>query len=158
MHYLRWRRHGDPTFAKTIWGDDEARFWSKVDKTDGCWVWTATVNSNGYGQIKVAGAKWQAHRYAYELMVGPIPDGLCIDHLCRNRRCVRPDHLEPVDNRTNTLRGEGVTAVNARRDMCQRGHPLQPRYDRAGRFCPTCQREGDRLRKRAKRATSGGPP
>ena len=157
-HYSRYKRHGDPEHTKTIWGDDVRRFHSKIATTDaGCWHWTGTRNGNGYGQIKVQGVMWQAHRYSYLLRHGAIPDGAAVDHLCRNRGCVNPDHLEAVDVRTNTLRGEGVTAQNARRQTCAHGHTLTDRHDGLGRYCPTCHREGDRLRKHAKRATSGGP-
>lgn len=85
---------------------DVARFWSKVEVTDGCWFWTGWLNKKGYGQFDIPGWKPRAHRLAYELMVGRILDGLQLDHLCRNRRCVRPDHLEPVTNRENSRRGD----------------------------------------------------
>jgi hypothetical protein len=102
MHYLTWRRHGDP--EKALTGDDEARFWSYVEKTEDCWLWVGAIGSSGYGRLKVAGRDVGAHRFAFELLVGPIPEGLTIDHLCRNRPCVKPDHLEPVTLAENTRR------------------------------------------------------
>lgn len=83
------------------------RFWEKVQKTDDCWLWTASVKPAGYGQFTVEDQKppVYAHRFSYEQLVGPIPDGLTLDHLCANRRCVNPDHLEPVPMAENTRRG-----------------------------------------------------
>lgn len=80
------------------------RFWSKVEKTDGCWLWTSTTNENGYGRFSIKRRFVSAHRLAYEMTVGPIPDGLTIDHLCRVRSCVRPEHLEAVTLQENCLR------------------------------------------------------
>jgi hypothetical protein len=77
-------------------------FWAKVQKLqNGCWLWLGSCNKR-YGYFKT---RIQAHRYAYELMIGPVPDGLELDHLCRNRYCVNPSHLEAVSHRTNVLRG-----------------------------------------------------
>lgn len=92
-------------------GFDPQKFWHRVALDDGCWLWTGHVNKvSGYGQISVReGGKVhtiQGHRLAYELLVGEIPNGLEIDHLCRVRSCVRPDHLEAVDHRTNVMRGD----------------------------------------------------
>ncbi len=129
----------------------EQRFWAKVDKAgaDGCWEWTDR-KAGGYGYIYTGGqpTNARAHRVAYELLVGPIPDGLVLDHLCRNPGCVNPEHLEAVTQRENTLRGEGVTAREARQTHCKRGHeftddntyrrPSNPSW----RICRTCHREG----------------
>lgn len=123
----------------------EARFWVKVDKTSDCWVWTGAVNSRGYGSFGLQGSMRQAHRVAYELLVGPIPAGLVLDHLCRNRLCVRPEHLEVVTNRENVLRGVGACATNARKTRCVKGHPLVGENlsieKGGGRRCVTCRRE-----------------
>lgn len=83
----------------------EELFWAKVIKTDGCWGWTASTQRNGYGHFKVGGRKGKmlyAHRFAYELLVGPIPDGMQVDHQCRVRSCVNPAHLRLVTNKQNT--------------------------------------------------------
>lgn len=80
------------------------RIWRFVDKTDGCWIWTGARNPQGYGQVRLdSQRKGPAHRAMYELLVGPIPEGLVIDHLCSNPPCVNPDHLEPVTQRVNLL-------------------------------------------------------
>lgn len=84
----------------------------------GCWLWTGSLNAAGYGKH----GKKVAHRVVYELLVGPIPPGLQMDHLCRVRRCVNPDHLEPVTQQVNIERGEGACARNARVTHCPRGH------------------------------------
>ncbi|MEV0115551.1 HNH endonuclease signature motif containing protein [Streptomyces sp. NPDC050844] len=103
--------------------DQTDRFLAKVAAGNGgCWHWTGHIKPNGYGQVTVGGRKFNAHRFAYEALRGPIPDGLVIDHLCRNRRCVNPDHLEPVTHQTNALRGIGPTARNAKATHCVRGH------------------------------------
>ncbi len=122
------------------------RFWSKVDKSGSCWVWTASRNS-GYGQFAIrTGTPVLAHRVAWELTRGPVPEGMQLDHLCRNRLCVNPDHLEPVTNRQNTLRGIGPTAVNARKTECKRGHSLADAYVSKGmRYCRTCALVKQRL-------------
>lgn len=118
-HYTQWKRRQRPA----RWGRSGPRlelrrsladrFWEKVEKTETCWNWTASLNGNGYGQFALE--TWPlvlrgAHRIAYLLVVGPIPEGLDLDHLCRNRRCVNPAHLEPVTRQVNLRRG-----TNARR-------------------------------------------
>lgn len=99
-------------------------FWARVDKTDGCWNWTGSGTPKGYGMFMPAGKqRVYVHRYVYELMVGPIPEGLTLDHLCRNRSCVNPQHLEPVTRGENALRGSGPAAQNSRKTACPQGHP-----------------------------------
>jgi HNH endonuclease len=100
------------------------RFWKKVAKGDGCWEWKGALNSGGYGQIKVHRRTMSAHLVSYLLANGDQAEGTELDHLCRNRLCVRPDHLEPVTQKVNLLRGNAPAAVNARKNACLRGHPL----------------------------------
>lgn len=125
-----------------------ARFWAKVNKTDTCWLWTGSVNARGYGRVRrgpAPGKVIPAHRYAYMAVVGPIPPGLVIDHLCRVKRCVNPTHLEAVPDRVNVARGVGPTAVNARKTHCKRGHEFTPentgRTPIGGRYCVQCSCE-----------------
>jgi len=118
-------------------------FWNCVEVTGNCWNWTGKANYKGYGYFSISGRRYQVHRWSYEHFVGPIPAGLTIDHLCRNRICVRPEHLEPVTNRENILRGASPTAENARKAACLRGHPLgAPRllkgHPAPVRRCRTC--------------------
>ena len=121
------------------------RFWAKVDTLggpDACWGWLAYRMRNGYGQFQVGSQHVLAHRFVYELVVGPIPDGLTIDHLCRNRACVNPKHLEPVSNRINALRGFGGAHCSAK-THCPQGHVydlFNTRYYRGHRYCRMCMR------------------
>ena len=136
---------------------DLARFWVKVDKsgTNGCWLWTAKINRYGYGDFGLKKRLVKAHRFAYTVTRGPIPDGLTLDHLCRVRNCVNPNHLEAVTQRVNTLRSESLSAQRARRTHCPAGHP----YDEANtyvtkkneRMCRACHRDRERARKQANR-------
>lgn len=103
------------------------RFWDRVIKdNDGCWLWMGALN-HGYGRFVVggrSGKSMMAHRFSYEEKKGVIPDGLQLDHLCRNRKCVNPDHLEAVTQKENILRGISPSAQQARRKNCIRGHPF----------------------------------
>jgi hypothetical protein len=101
------------------------RIEAKLIKDGACFVFTGAKQSRGYGSIGINGKKTAlVHRVIYEHYIGPIPDGLTIDHLCRNRLCCNPEHLEAVSNKTNILRGEGPTAKNRRKTHCKRGHLL----------------------------------
>lgn len=134
---------------------------SKVTRTsdEGCWIYTGQHDRYGYGKHRAPGGVWVApHRVAYEALVGPIPEGLVIDHLCRVRDCVNPDHLEPVTSRVNTMRGETIAAHRAARTHCVSGHPftddnthLRPNGTRQ---CIECRRLRSREYKARKRAAS----
>ena len=127
------------------------RFAEKIALTDsGCIEWIASHNGVGYGTLSIDrnGRKVLAHRFSYEWHRGPIPDGLTIDHLCRNTLCVNPAHLEAVTKRENTLRGTAPTAVNAAKTHCTRGHPLSGENLRltpdGWRVCLECRRRRSR--------------
>ena len=111
----------------------------------GCWVWSGRLTTPGYATYYLEGQYMNIHRYAYELWKGPIPEGLTIDHLCRVRCCVNPDHLEAVSHRENLLRGESPSARNHQKTHCFRGHlfdDVNTRFNKRGsRDCRQCDRD-----------------
>ena len=137
---------------------DLRRFWAKVQLPDpdtGCMLWTAAKTSAGYGAFRLGGVLYRAHRISFTLAYGEIPQGMVLDHICRNRACVAPEHLEVVSQRENVLRGEGLAAQNSARTHCPRGHAyaganLYVAPD-GRRYCRTCRREKQRNYRRAKR-------
>lgn len=125
------------------------RFWPKVHKTETCWNWIACIGGAGYGQFYSGERLVGAHRWSYEHFVGPIPFGLTIDHLCRNRPCVNPQHLEPVTKRENNLRGVGSPAKNAAKIHCKRGHEFVQKV--GYRLCLTCSNRRSREYRKQRR-------
>jgi hypothetical protein len=120
------------------------RFWERVEITESCWLWRGARTGGGYGQLIIDGRRTYAHRWAYESLVGDIPVGLQLDHLCRTRHCVNISHLEPVTVRENVLRGEGVSARHARKTHCPSGHPYSSGntyLSRGRRSCRQCHRD-----------------
>lgn len=114
----------------------------RISPTGFCWEWTGTLDVEGYGRVTIHGRQWRAHRAVYEALVGPIPKGLTIDHLCRNRSCVNPDHLEPVTSNENMRRQQHP---NRGKTHCIRGHSLEDAYRwRNQRKCRTCSRLRER--------------
>lgn len=148
-HYKRKRKYGNPYYVKRIHGDDVARFWSYVNKTDSDWLWTGPKSKSSrpgakyYGYLEINGKNVKAHRFSYELLVGPIPEDLPLDHvaeLCNSTLCVHPSHLEPVTGEENTRR------YFAQFDCCVNGHAYSEentyiRPDNLTRQCRQCRRD-----------------
>jgi len=119
-------------------------FFKKVLKTESCWFWQGSLTSDGYGKFRGGGKHQAAHRASYVIHKGNIPINHVIDHICRQRNCVNPDHLQAITHRENVLRGTGPTAINAKKTHCINGHDLSegvayPRT-RGGRLCRKCVR------------------
>lgn len=147
LHYQRWMHHGDPLLTKTpnmVRGPSEFRFWSKVEKTDTCWIWGGNKNQDGYGLFYPLSKKTaQAHRFSWSLINGPVPDGLYVCHKCDNPSCVNPDHLF-VGTQTDNMRD---CKNKGRRPIrllvkCKRGHDLSGDnlyISGVGRQCRACR-------------------
>lgn len=148
-HYEQWRRSGGAARpVGRLPESTEERFWLKVAKQpNGCWLWTgSTAGAGRYGRF----ADDQAHRWSYERFVGPIPDGLVIDHLCRVTLCVNPAHLEPVTQAENIYRGDSLQAKNRLKTHCVRGHEFTPENTISrgnGRICRQCRIDRNERRK-----------
>lgn len=175
-HYKRWRRHGDPLGGETPRGGTvEERLWARVEKTSTCWLWTGPKLPSGYGYLGRNGKHIYVHRLAYELLVGPIPAGLMLDHVkangCTSKTCVKtiadkdgPAHLEPVTQRENILRGDGpaiarelMQNIHQRlraRTHCKRGHIFDEEnalLERGRhRRCRKCRRLRERIYRQAR--------
>jgi hypothetical protein len=146
-HYQRARAHGMPVVQPQGRTPIE-RFWAYITKPDGengCWLWQGALDKDGYGAFSPAGkGTVRIHRWAYEQMVGQIPDGLVLDHLCERRNCANPQHLRPTTVRENVLRSAtSPTAVNARKTHCPNDHPLSGDnliVVAGSRLCRICER------------------
>lgn len=161
-HWSRWRRWGHPRGMSPHARPPQERFWFFVDGggPEDCWLWNGHLTAGGYGVFSNGQpGGCMAHRYAYELMIGPIPDGLHIDHLCRTRACVNPLHHEPVTPSENSRRAEyGAAAANRGKTHCIRGHEFTPentyiRPNDGGRDCRTCMVIRERQRREARETT-----
>jgi hypothetical protein len=162
-HYTRKRRTGDPLTEPVKLSVSE-RFWQKVDKSGDCWTWTGQMHHLGYGRFSVsAGVNLLAHRFAYEDILGSIPSGLELDHLCRNRACVRPEHLDPVTHAVNmgrsTLSGDGSRRRAAQRTHCPQNHPYSGDnliMDNGARRCRICTNKGQNTRYQRRKGVKDG--
>lgn len=133
---------GRPRKGVTPW--DRVFSLVSVDAETGCWVWHGYRMPAGHGRVRVDGKKVLVHVWVWGQFVGPVPEGLELDHLCRNPPCCNPEHLEPVTHRVNVLRGEAPAAAHARKTHCPRNHPYDEqntRIYRGSRYCIACQRE-----------------
>ncbi len=144
-HYRRWQRTGTTDHSRPdlldIPGYAESRFWTHVNKTAACWLWTGLINIGGYGSVRWRGRVGGAHIVSYQLLVGELPEGTELDHLCRVRHCVNPAHLEPVSHAVNMSRGSWALKTH-----CPQGHeytgrnvmhiPSRP----TARYCRECHR------------------
>ena len=122
----------------------------RVEVEGDCWMWQVGLNTDGYGGAWRSGKNHLAHRYVYEFLVGSIAEGMTLDHLCRVRNCVNPDHLEAVTNRENIRRGRGHAGINARKTSCKRGHAFTKENTRMTpqvyRVCRACHRRNENKR------------
>jgi hypothetical protein len=163
-HYSNWRRHGKPVVSRPTVAE---RALAKIQRNAApsphrpdlgpCWHWTGRTNQDGYGELRGRRSDGLAHRIVFEHMVGPVPVGLELDHLCRVRYCVNPQHLEPVTPKENWRRGTSVTAQNAAKTHCHRGHPFDSENTyvwRNSRICRACAREAKQRRQERKREAS----
>lgn len=119
-----------------------------------CILWPGYINPDGYGIISYNYRSHPAHRFLYQLAYGPLPSGMQVDHLCRNRACINPNHLEPVTVKENVLRGMGFAAQNARKTHCKRGHPLSGEnliFSGGSRKCRICKLTRDNITRKARK-------
>lgn len=131
--------------------EDLQRLLSTTSLVNGCWIWDKKVNWNGYGLFTVGDRTVAVHKYSYIYFYGAPGDGLQIDHLCRNRRCVNPEHLEAVTARENLMRGDTLAKRNADKTKCPNGHPYSHINSQGRRVCVVCIRESCKQYQRRRR-------
>ena len=145
VHRWRLKKHGNVDRVSVIRGDDERRFLTKIAESGTCWVWLGERTREGYGRFAIRSRNRSAHRWFYERRFGSLPDGLELDHLCRNKSCVNPMHLEPVTHSENVRR---AGTANGRKTHCPHGHPYEGDNlmltKHGHRFCRACLQERNR--------------
>lgn len=142
----------------------QERFWSRFSmRRKNCWNWRGYITRYGYGRFWFDNTSWLAHRFAFQIFNGPVPSNLEIDHLCRNRKCVNPSHLELVTSKENMLRGDGLAVRNKAKIHCAQGHPFStrntyhPPYWPTRRVCRICRnRWANESHKKAKERILAG--
>lgn len=157
LHYDRQRRHGR-TFLRPRSKSLTEHLWPRIEKRDeGCWIWTGALNAAGYGHIGHRTQVFRVHRVVYEMLVGPIPEGQVLDHLCRNRACCNPKHLEAVTVQTNNRRGDHQSFVVLRTGKCARGlHSMAEATVRpnGSRYCRACATAAEARRRARQKASA----
>ena len=163
-HYLKLLRYGTPFGGRPHYLSDIDHFMSKVEKTDSCWLWKGTIDRKGYGQYTIprsGGKKVGAHRYAYQIFKGMIPQGREPDHLCRVRHCCNPEHLEAVTRSENLRRGlvgHKIAEIQRLKTHCPQRHLYDDtntyRNPDGKRVCRQCAREHGRVYDRTKRKSN----
>lgn len=157
MHYKRQSRNQQPLPPSFAAGNEDA-FWVRVCRGEGCWEWAGSKTAAGYGNLRLpSGANGYAHRVSFELTRGPIPAGMVLDHLCRNRACVNPEHLEPVSQLENVRRG--ASAYGEIKKSCPRGHDMtdatnvytRPSGYKVCRHCASAQNDKRRVARQGAR-------
>lgn len=159
MHYRRWYRSVGKASGATRIGSPMERFMARVRKTEGCWLWTGSLNIHGYGSFGVGrGSRQNAHRWLWEQLNGKASSKLHLDHLCRNKACVNPVHMELVTHAENLRRGSHPS--RPRKEHCPSGHPFDEAntyMHRGNQHCRACNREKNRLRRQRQAGVLANP-
>lgn len=150
----RWRAKMRTKSIPQLTPEQEERFWSKVEvhQPAGCWEWSAEIDRWGYGRFSMLKKHWLAHRVAFSILIGQIPEGLQLDHLCRNRRCVNPDHLQTVTARENLARSQAPAHRVRRSGVCQKGHSDFTVTNKGRWVCRVCSAANQQRYREKKRA------
>ena len=125
------------------------KFWSRIKVVNNCWEWQGGIKMDGYGSFYWNKKQYPSHRIAYQILRGNVPEGLELGHLCRNRKCCNPEHLEPVTHHQNLMRGNTIIAINSRKTHCPQGHPYNGDnliIKHGSRVCRICHNDSCRVK------------